>query len=97
MYDERRHAGLPASLLRTDRPNRRALLRTAGTVGLAGSIGATARRPSAAVQEGGGAIIRSRSRAAVMEEILAAYPLRRGRTRGRLGHLRQPRTHGPLP
>ena len=74
MGDERRQAGLSSTLLATGRLNRRALLRTAGAVAVAGPFGVTARQPGAAAQEAGGAIVRSRPRAAVMREILDAYP-----------------------
>ena len=76
MRDELRHTGLPQSLLRTGRLNRRTLLRTAAAIGVAGPFGVAARRTSA-TQDTGGAIIRSRPRADVMQDILAAYPLRR--------------------
>jgi peptide/nickel transport system substrate-binding protein len=77
MRDQWRQAGLLPSLLSSSRLNRRALVRTAGTVAVAGPVGVTARRLGAAAQDAGEAIIRSRPRAAVMQEILAAYPLRR--------------------
>lgn len=77
MRDEWRQAGLLPSLQQTGRLDRRTLLRTAGALGLAGPFGVISGRMGAAAQSTGGAIVRSPSRAQVMEEILAAYPLQR--------------------
>lgn len=77
MRDEWRPTDLPQSLLRIGRLDRRALLRAAGAIGVAAPFGITARRHAAAAQDAGGAVIRSRPRAEVMQEILTAYPLQR--------------------
>jgi peptide/nickel transport system substrate-binding protein len=77
MLDKRRQAGLLDVILRTGWLDRRALLRAAGTLGLAGPFATAACNTSAAAQDAGGALISSRPREAVMQEILAEYPLRR--------------------
>jgi hypothetical protein len=77
MRDEWRQAGPLPTRLGAGRLNRRALLRTAGAGAVGGPLGLAARRLVALAQYASGAIVRSRPRATVMQEILSAYPLRR--------------------
>lgn len=74
MRDGWRPAGLPPSFPLAGRLDRRALLRTAAALGVAGPVGIAAGRSGAVAQDAGGAIVRSPSRARVMREVLDRYP-----------------------
>ena len=74
MSDERRHASQLRSLLSAEPSDRRTLLRTVGAIGVAGALGTGARRIGTLAQGAVDGVIRSRTREAVMQEILAAYP-----------------------